>query len=157
MSASTSSRSYSKPQYTSENVKDAVAAYKSGSMTSVEATKTFKVPESTIRNHAQNSQLRTGVGRKAVYDNKKVHNNSIYETRKKRLCNFLNRWKNELKRMREKKLERARKIGFTEEIRVGWFNLLHDIMSKNDLLDKPRQIFNCDETGFSDQTKGRPA
>ncbi|CAF1282496.1 unnamed protein product [Didymodactylos carnosus] len=184
MSTPSSSRSYCKPQYTSENVKDAVAAYKSGSMTSVQAAKTFKVPESTIRNHARNSQLKIGVDRKTLLseeeeqyfvslikyaqyygtkftksivrkyaahylkllgyvqrvtnnsDNKKVHNITMYVPGKKWLCNFLNRWKNELKCMSEKKLEKNRKTGFTEEVRVGWFNLLHDIMSKNQLFDK---------------------
>ncbi|CAF4561957.1 unnamed protein product [Didymodactylos carnosus] len=135
-------------------------------MTSVQAAKTFKVPESTIRNHARNSQLKIGVSQKTLLseeeeqyfvslikyaqyfgtkftksivrkyaarylqllgyvqrvtnnsDNKKVHNSRMYVPGKKWLCNFLNRWKNELKCMSEKKLEKNRKTGFTGEVRV---------------------------------------
>ncbi|CAF4385419.1 unnamed protein product [Didymodactylos carnosus] len=31
-----------------------------------------------------------------------------------------------------------------------WFDLTESIFEKHKLIDKPSQIFNCDETGFSD-------
>jgi hypothetical protein len=54
---------------------------------------------------------------------------------------------------KEKKLERARKDGFSEEVRVGWFKKLHEILITHDILHKPQQMFNTDESGFSDETK----
>jgi hypothetical protein len=32
---------------------------------------------------------------------------------------------------------------------------LKDILMKHNVLDKPNQIFNVDESGFSDKTKGK--
>ncbi|CAF1402456.1 unnamed protein product [Didymodactylos carnosus] len=34
-----------------------------------------------------------------------------------------------------------------------WFDLLEKVIVDNDLMDKPPQIFNCDESGFSDETE----
>ncbi|CAF1656006.1 unnamed protein product, partial [Didymodactylos carnosus] len=36
-----------------------------------------------------------------------------------------------------------------------WFNLLEKVLIDNDLFDKPSQIFNCDESGFADETERR--
>ncbi|CAF4434030.1 unnamed protein product, partial [Didymodactylos carnosus] len=33
-----------------------------------------------------------------------------------------------------------------------WFNMMNKIMTSNNLVDKPSQIFNCDEVGFADKT-----
>ncbi|CAF1554616.1 unnamed protein product [Didymodactylos carnosus] len=33
-----------------------------------------------------------------------------------------------------------------------WFTLLEQVLNDNDLIDKPSQIFNCDESGFCDRT-----
>ncbi len=38
--------------------------------------------------------------------------------------------------IKEKKLEKNRRDGFTEEIRSGWLNKVHDILVKNDILHK---------------------
>ena len=52
-------------------------------------------------------------------------------------------------------MERERADGFTEEVRIGWFSTLKDVMTKYDLFDKLQQVFNLDETGFSDKMKGK--
>ena len=68
---------------------------------------------------------------------------------------FLSRNKKEIKLIKEKKLERSRRHGFSEEVRTGWFNNLKQVLSDNDLMYKPLQIWNVDESGFSDDTKCR--
>ncbi|CAF4160595.1 unnamed protein product [Rotaria sordida] len=73
---------------------------------------------------------------------------------KKWLRSFVQRHHEDIKWKKQSKLERAREQSFTEEVRLAWFNLLENVMIKYGLLDKPCQIFNVDETGFSDQTKG---
>ena len=46
------------------------------------------------------------------------------------------------------------RVGYClEEVRLGWFTILKEMMTKHPLLDKPNQIFNVDETGFFDETK----
>ena len=64
----------------------------------------------------------------------------------------MNRWKNELKIIKEKKIEASRRNGFTEDVRSGWFERLHLILRKNNLITRPHSIYNCDESGFSDET-----
>ena len=54
---------------------------------------------------------------------------------------------------KQEKLERLRAKSFTEEVRIGWFATLKEIMTKHELFDKPNQIFNVDESGFSDRTR----
>ena len=66
---------------------------------------------------------------------------------------FMQKHINDIKWKREQKMEHSRAEAFTEA-RIGWFLLLKDVMTKHDLFDKPQQIFNIDETGFCDQTKG---
>ncbi|CAF3360010.1 unnamed protein product [Rotaria socialis] len=56
---------------------------------------------------------------------------------------------------KQEELERARAEAFTEQNRSGWFKTLKDVLIKHDLFDKPNQIFNADESGFSDKTKGQ--
>lgn len=55
--------------------------------------------------------------------------------------------------IKEKKLERARRNGFSEEVRVGWLTTLKDVLTDHDLIYKPLQIWNVDESGFSDETQ----
>ncbi|CAF1386742.1 unnamed protein product, partial [Didymodactylos carnosus] len=43
---------------------------------------------------------------------------------------------------------------FDEATRKQWFQFLKGELTKLNLFDKPAQIFNCDETGFADKTKG---
>lgn len=69
------------------------------------------------------------------------------------LSNFLMRNKKEIKMVKEKKLDRSRRDGFSEDVRSGWFDTLKQIMSENDLTYKPLQIWNVDETGFADETQ----
>ena len=73
---------------------------------------------------------------------------------KKWLHSFVDRYSDDIKWKKQSKLERAREETFTEAVRSGWFVTLESVMIKHDLLDKPGQIFNVDETGFSDRTKG---
>lgn len=76
---------------------------------------------------------------------------------KKWLYSFVNRYSKQIKWQKEAKLERAREEAFTEDVRQGWFSTLESVLKKYDLFDKPNQIFNVDETGFADRTKGRIA
>ena len=61
--------------------------------------------------------------------------------------------KKEIKMVKEKKLERARRNGFSEDVRVGWFKTLKDVLINHSLIYKPQQIWNVDESGFSDETQ----
>lgn len=70
------------------------------------------------------------------------------------LNTFIRRHAEDIKWKRQEKLERVRAEGFTEENRSGWFTTLKNTLTKHDLMDKPHQIFNADESGFSDKTKG---
>lgn len=74
---------------------------------------------------------------------------------KKWLYSFVERHSEKIKWQKEVKLERAREEAFTEDCRRGWFGTLEEVLKKHDLFDKPNQIFNVDETGFCDRTKGR--
>ncbi|CAF3088028.1 unnamed protein product [Rotaria sp. Silwood2] len=74
------------------------------------------------------------------------------ELGRKWLKYFLNRWKGELKVIKEKKIEASRRNGFTEDIRCGWFEKLELILRTNNLIERPHAIYNCDESGFSDET-----
>lgn len=73
---------------------------------------------------------------------------------KKWLVSFVKRHGDDIKWKRQAKLERIREESFTEDVRSSWFTLLENVMLKHNLFDKPHQIFNVDETGFSDKTKG---
>ncbi|CAF4710170.1 unnamed protein product [Rotaria socialis] len=73
--------------------------------------------------------------------------------RRKWLKLFIKRHRTEVKWKKEEKMEKIRAQKFTEQTRKSWFSLLKSTLIKLDLMDKPAQIFNCDETGFSDKTK----
>ncbi|CAF4170131.1 unnamed protein product, partial [Rotaria sordida] len=79
-------------------------------------------------------------------------NGKDIEVGRKWLKNFLQRWQHELKVVKEEKMESARRNGFTENIRSGWFENLKQILQNNNLITRPHAIFNCDESGFSDET-----
>ena len=66
--------------------------------------------------------------------------------------NFLKRAQGKLKVIKEEKIEAARRKGFTEDVRTGWFTKLGAILQENDLFKRPHAIYNCDESGFSDET-----
>ena len=68
------------------------------------------------------------------------------------LTNFLLRNKKDIKMIKEKKIEKSRRNGFTEEVRTNWFNKLNEILVKNDLVHRPIPIWNMGESGFSDDT-----
>ena len=48
------------------------------------------------------------------------------------------------------KLEKMRMDSVTSATVDGWFANLNSILTRFNLLDKPQQIFNCDEFGFRD-------
>lgn len=77
---------------------------------------------------------------------------SSFVPRRKWLKLFVKRHRTEIKWKKEEKLERIRATKFTEETRKSWFALLKSVLTKLDLFDKPAQIFNADESGFSDKT-----
>lgn len=68
---------------------------------------------------------------------------------------FVKRWSTELKLMRSTSLESSRAEGVTREVIDGWFTLLHDVLKKLDLMDKPQNVFNTDESGFVEETGHR--
>jgi hypothetical protein len=67
---------------------------------------------------------------------------------------FIRRHPDDIKWKRQEKLERVRAEGFTQENRSGWFETLKNTLKKHDLMDKPHQIFNADETGFFRKDQG---
>jgi len=74
---------------------------------------------------------------------------------KKWLSMFVERHGDQIKWKKESKLERVREETFTEEVRAAWFKTLEGVLMKYNLFDKPNNIFNVDETGFSNRTKGK--
>jgi hypothetical protein len=72
--------------------------------------------------------------------------------KRKWLQQFVTRHRMKIKRKKQEKLEKIRAEKFTEETRQGWFALLKSTLQKLNLMDKPSQIFNADETGFGDKT-----
>jgi hypothetical protein len=70
------------------------------------------------------------------------------------LNRFINRHAEDIVWKKQQKLERSRADSFTEANREGWFITLKAVMVEHNLFDKPSQIFNVDETGFCDKTKG---
>ena len=66
---------------------------------------------------------------------------------------FMLRNKSKIKFIKEQKLERSRKDGFTETVRMGWFDTVFDVLQQHNLFDKPGQIYNVDECGFNDDTQ----
>ncbi|CAF2237743.1 unnamed protein product [Rotaria magnacalcarata] len=71
------------------------------------------------------------------------------------LNSFVKRHFDDIIWKKQEKLERARAEAVTEQNPSGWFKTLKDVLIKHDLFDKPNQIFNADESGFSDKTKGQ--
>ena len=68
------------------------------------------------------------------------------------MLNFLKRWSDDLRVLKEEKLEAARRNGFSEDVRRGWFEKLDSIIRNNNLSTRPHAIYNCDECGFNDET-----
>ena len=68
---------------------------------------------------------------------------------------FIKRWNNDLKLMKSTSLESSRATGVSHDIVNGWFSKLHDVLKKLDLLDKPQNIFNTDESGFCEEAGSR--
>jgi hypothetical protein len=75
------------------------------------------------------------------------------QPKSKWLNSFVTRHCNDIIWKKQEKLERARAEAFTKQTRSGWFATLKNVLMKHDLLDKSNQIFNADESGFSDKTK----
>ncbi|CAF4400725.1 unnamed protein product [Didymodactylos carnosus] len=63
---------------------------------------------------------------------------------------FMRRWSSELKIMKSMKFEKARNDALSVQVLDIWFNKLYIMLKKLDLFDKPTNIFNCDESEFSD-------
>ena len=76
---------------------------------------------------------------------------------KKWLNSFVQRHSEGINWRKQQKLEQARAENFTKESLVGRFQMLKQVVTKYSLFDKPNQIFNVDESGFSDKTKGNVA
>ena len=147
------------------------------------AGKLYNIPASTIRRHRRNPFLRNRIGRPSYLSSNEesyfvsmlqllpeigfqitsevalrlakdyFESLNLSDNPGKKWLHSLVERHNEIRWKKESKLERTREEAFTEEIRSGWFPLLENVMIKYNLLDKPAQIFNVDEIGFSDQTK----
>jgi hypothetical protein len=57
--------------------------------------------------------------------------------------------------IKEKKLDKKRLNGFTEEVRQGWLNKVKETLTNANLLHTPMNIFNVDESGFADDTQSK--
>ncbi|CAF0999160.1 unnamed protein product [Didymodactylos carnosus] len=158
--------------YRKQDLEEAVLAYKNKEMTSVEAAKKYRVPESTIRRHKSNPAEKIGAGRpNLLNDNQEQYLVALIKeleqigvrTTKSCTLKIVGEYISLVngggavntsgKFQKEQKLERSRKEGFTEEVRVGWFDKLESILTQNNLLIRPGQIYNADESGFADSTQ----
>lgn len=68
---------------------------------------------------------------------------------------FLRRWKKDLKVMTSSTIENSRAKGATFETINGWFQLLKDVLTKLNIINKPDSIYNMDESGFLDDAGSR--
>lgn len=50
-------------------------------------------------------------------------------------------------------MEKARRDGFSEDVRCGWFDKVKQVLTDNDILHNPMQIWNMDESGFSNESQ----
>lgn len=62
---------------------------------------------------------------------------------------FIKRWSHRLQIMKSCRLEKSR-ANVSREIVDGWFNKLYAVLKKLNILNKPSNIFNADESGFGD-------
>ncbi|CAF3053425.1 unnamed protein product [Rotaria sp. Silwood2] len=63
---------------------------------------------------------------------------------------FMNRWKDDLKLVKDVKLEKVRSTACTKEVVVKWFAHLKDVLTTHNLFNRPDAIWNVDESGFTD-------
>jgi DDE superfamily endonuclease len=63
--------------------------------------------------------------------------------------NFMRRWKNELTVRKPELLTLSRALACNRVVVDAWFEVLGNKMSELQLLERPTQIFNCDESGLS--------
>jgi len=52
-------------------------------------------------------------------------------------------------------MEMSRCNGFSEDVRCGWYEKFDLILRENNLITRAHAIFNCDESGFSDETASK--
>ena len=67
---------------------------------------------------------------------------------------FMNRWSKKFSPRTPELLTLTRALSCNKTVVDAWFKLLHETLLTNDLLEKPGQILNCDETGLSTNSKG---
>ncbi|CAF3965926.1 unnamed protein product, partial [Rotaria sp. Silwood1] len=65
---------------------------------------------------------------------------------------FVKRWSHKLKLIKSIRLEKSR-ANVAKEVVDGWFTKLYAVLKKFNLLDKPSNIFNADESGFGDDPR----
>ncbi|CAF4021304.1 unnamed protein product [Rotaria sp. Silwood1] len=149
-------------KYSSESLQQAIQAYSSGSMSSLDAAKFYGVPESTIRNHKRRPAMNIGSGRPYLLKRNDEDylvqllldlERTGFRLTKRKVRKISEEYVETLKQKSQQKLERCRKDGFTETVRSGWFDTLFNVMQSHNLFDKPAQIYNVDECGFNDDTQ----
>ncbi|CAM4946739.1 unnamed protein product [Rotaria socialis] len=138
--------------YSKENLLKAVEEYKNGA-TSTEVSSKYGVPGSTVRNHNYNSKMRFGGGRPTVLTSHQEQ--YLIELLKNLEFIGLRLMKVVVMKLGSeyvKLVTASPRNGFTEDIRCGWFEKLELILRTNNLIARPHTIYNCDESGFSDET-----
>ncbi|XP_065639664.1 uncharacterized protein LOC124816132 [Hydra vulgaris] len=63
-------------------------------------------------------------------------------------CNFLNRWQKEISIRTPELLTLTRALACNKTVIDAWFLLLKATLEKCDIMNRPAQILNCDESGF---------
>lgn len=63
--------------------------------------------------------------------------------------NFMYRWRNELSVRNPELLTLSRTLACNKSVVDAWFNIMGNKLTQLGLRDRPTQIFNCDESGFS--------
>lgn len=69
------------------------------------------------------------------------------------VCRFFKRHGHQIKMQKEVKLVHVHRNLFSEDVSVNWFDKLKNILHSHNLHARSAQIWNCDESGFSDETQ----
>lgn len=69
--------------------------------------------------------------------------------------NFMKRWKHEISLRTPELLTLTRALACNKTVVDAWFKLVKHTLEKLDILDKPAQILNCDETGLNTNPKNK--
>ncbi|CAH4026755.1 unnamed protein product [Pieris brassicae] len=112
------------------------------------AAKHFNMPRRTLMRYLrENKQTKSALGRKPL---SRIANEDVM-IRRDWLGGFLKRHSNNSRRKAQMNQTRAQKLNKT--VVTDYFNKLKKIMQDNDVMNKPKRIFNIDEKGCRLTTK----